>query len=737
MFSFECNSHDQNILIFFLGQFEESSILKLPSDMQNSFEENLRPDFVILLYPKYLQTDIEELGKNASFITEITRQKHSPVQLASFSQQGDLIFDKKIGNNLDIIPTLDGDLLVKDIIKFGYEKLMEKRAKEVLVQAPSGTTFVKPSGKSLEEFIYASQLARCNFEHQFLAFSLLQYAPDVDGISCIYIDTSSISAIAESLTYYLSKFSGRNCKHIRYKSFSSYSGLDQNKPDDIDGAWVIISASATTSMGKKIVKDWTVRPEQVVTILSYEGPHAEDCINNGDGVVFSVSKYSTKQKKSFSPVKVQVQGESFSAEVSLPGQVLIKRIYKPNYIDNAIYRYAKENVFYAHRHKKAIYIDYLSFREHYLEKNKLNGKFYEWLRQVVSWTVPNKLKAIIIGNDEPEQRFLNDLKIILIDSGFNYDELKIYTPENEELYKEISEGAVLVLASAISSGRSFIDINRSLRFAKHKGMRIFLTPFTTASSKNEYDNFERSLCQGPAGFKYIYKSYKTIYVGDNTHNTWDFEKGLIKKLINSIEDPDTEAGCDYWKKRQIQLEQIGSGIMGQIGLNYQGIDESLTFSPGFAFWSGRYDTNKVNNASVFATVAAVLQNLRENEFDGITLKSNVYKHFVLDPENFVRFNDPILQSCLWRAAMPQELDYRRSDELSNDIQRIFAKILHGSKTARGEAALDLLVAIAIGWIKLTDHSLAKLIKDAENYLTEPYAVILVKFLKSKHVNLFV
>jgi len=727
MFSFECNSHKKNILILFLGQFENETSSILSSDIQKAFEENLRPDFVIFLYPKYLQADITELGKKDSFITEITRQKHSPVQFISFSQQGDLIYDNKIGNNQDIIPALDEGKLVKDLIRSGYEKLMEKREKDVLVQAPSGTTFVKPSGKSLEEFIYASQLARCNFEHQFLAFSLLHYAPDVETLSCIYIDTSSISAIAESLTYYLSRFNSRNCKHIRYKSFSSYSGLDQNKPDDIEGAWVIISASASTSMGKQIVKDWTVRPEQVITILSYEEPHTEDGINSWDGVVFSVSKYSTKQKKSFSPVKVQVQGENFTAEVSLPGQVLLKKIYEPIYINQAISKYAEKEIFYTHRCNRAIYVDYLKFREPYLNSEKLQGEFYEWLKKVVSWTVPNNLKAIIISNNEPETRLLDDLKVVLNDCGFKYDDLQVYRPEDENKYEKIGGGTVLVLASAISSGRSFIDINRSLRFAKHQGMRIFLTPFTTASSKNECDNFKKSLCQGPPGFKYIYKSYKTIYVGDNTHITWDFETKLIRDMLDLI-DP-SDAGYDYWIKRKSQLEKVGTGIMGQIGLSYHNVDKPLTFSPDFAFWPEGYNANKVNNASVFATVAAVLQNLRENEFDGVTLKSNVYKHFVLDPENFVRFNDPILQSCLWRAAMPQELDYRRSDELSNDIQRIFSKILQSSKTARGEVALDLLMAIAIGWIKLTDHSSAKLLKEAEDYLTESHAKILVEFLK--------
>jgi hypothetical protein len=324
----------------------------------------------------------------------------------------------------------------------------------------------------------------------------------------------------------------------------------------------------------------------------------------------------------------------------------------------------------------------------------------------------------------------------LNECGHNYDDLSIYAPDDENKFETIGEGAVLVLASAVSSGRSFIDINRSLRFSKHSGMRIFITPFTTASSENEFTNFERSLCQGPPGFKYIYKSFKTIYVGDNSHITWDIEKGIVKKLIDSVSDPDVDERCEYWLKRKSQLEREGSGIFDQIGLHYQDTSKPLTFSPDFAFWSGHYDSDNVNNASVFATVAAVLQNLRENEIDGITLKSNVYKHFVLDPENFVRFNDPILQSCLWRAAMPQELDYRRSDELSNDIQRIFSKILQSSDSPRGEVALDLLMAIALDWIKLVDKSLKQLLNDAEKYLLNPQAKLLVKYLKDKHIDLF-
>jgi hypothetical protein len=127
----------------------------------------------------------------------------------------------------------------------------------------------------------------------------------------------------------------------------------------------------------------------------------------------------------------------------------------------------------------------------------------------------------------------------------------------------------------------------------------------------------------------------------------------------------------------------------------------------------------------------VLQNLRDIEIDGCRLSANIYQHCVIDPENFVRFNDSVLQSCLWRCAMPGELDYRRSDELSSDIQRILRKIFMSCDSARGVTSLDLLMGLATRWIKISNEAMDKVIEDAERYLKHPHAILFINQMKKE------
>lgn len=714
----------------FLGQYVSTASKFLTSSIQNAYKENLTPEIVFLIYPEYLGKEIALFLENENSQVDLTRRRFSPVLCISFDVKGN--FSVKRSFNDPANTDIDCKKLQLDVIKCGYDNLMQKRSKEVLVKAPAGTTFVKPSGKNLEEFIYASQLARCNDEYQFLAMSLLRHAPNIDTIDCIYIDTSSISTIAESVIYYLTKFQGGICKHIAFQSFSSYSGLEEiGRPDNTSFAWVIISASATTSLGKKLVKDWNIKPEQVVTILSYQSLLTEEDKNLGNATVFNLDEYSTRDKKSFSPTKVQVQGESFSAEVSNPEKALLIRKYKPDFIDACIYEYHNKQVFSSNKSVNSsqavhpIYVNYLNLRKHYLDKSADDNKLHSWMKQVVQWTIPRNLTAIIVDSDAASNQLFLDFKDVLTECNFYTDSISRLQPHDQIEMQKIDEGSVLVLSPAVSTGRFFVDVNRELRLAKHKGMRVFATPFVVAPSREQYKTLLTSLTQGTNNFKYSYVSFNRIYTGGKVISSWDKELELIRELINDVGGE--SEGVEYWINRKDTLEKQGEGINGMIGLNYSDVSKKLELAKDFVFWPEGYEG--YDPEAVYATVSSVLQNLRDNKIDGCRLSANIYQHCVLDPENFVRFNDPILQSCIWRCAMPGELDYRRSDALSNDIQRVLKKIFISCDSARGITSLDFLMGLATRWIKISNDSMQIVLKDAEEHLKQPHAKLIIEFMK--------
>jgi hypothetical protein len=635
MFVFECHTHKKYCLALFLGQYVSSASKFLSSSIQNAYKENLTPEIVFFIYPAYLESEIAPFINNVNSEVDLTRHQFSPVVCVSFDVKGSFSVTHRLNDAKNT--SIDCLQLQLDVIKSGYDDLMQKRSSAVLVKAPAGTTFVKPSGKNLEEFIYASQLARCNDEYQFLAMSLLRHSPNLDTIDCIYIDTSSISTIAESVIYYLTKFQGGICKHITYQSFSSYSGLEEvGKPDNTTYAWVIISASATTSMGRKLVKDWNIKPEQVVTILSYQPLLTAEDENAGNAIVFCLNEYSTRDRKSFSPIKVQVQGESFSAEVSNPEKALLIKKYKPDFIDSCIYEYHNKKVFSANKSAHSsqavhpIYINYINLRNHYYEKEPKDNKLYGWIKQVVQWTVPRNLSAIIVDSGEESDILLSDFKDVLSEVGFDMSTISILKPSDQSKMLSIEENSVLVLSPAITTGRFFVDVNRELRLAKHKGMRVFATAFVVAPSREQFRTLSNSLTHGTNGFKYNYVSFHRIYTGGRGISSWDKELDLIKLLINEV-GGDVK-GVQYWIDRKDTLEKLGEGINGKVGLNYADSNELLELAKDFAFWPEGYE--QCDPEAVYATVASVLQNLRDNQIDGRRLSGNIYQHCVLDPENF-------------------------------------------------------------------------------------------------------
>lgn len=729
MFVFEARYREKDMLVLFLGQYQTSRRTYLSSQIQSAFRDNMAPDCVVLLFPSYLCSVIEDLYSDKGFLTDITRFSRSSVLSISFDACGALKTEKEILGSF----SYDHIELRKVIVRDGITSMVTGREEDVVVSSPPGTVFVKPSGKNLEEFIYASQLARNNFQHQFLAMSLLQYRPDF--ISDIYIDTSSISAVAEAVVYYLKQFDEHECKAVAYKTFSSYGGLDANTPGDPNGVWVIISASATTSMGQKLIKDWGLANDQVITILSFKNEgHGDIC---GDGVVYCVQKFSKGKMKAPSPVKVQVQGENFSVEVSAPDELALTIYHEPKYLRDNVYSYHRNHIFHLNRDGKRVYVDFFKFSEKCLGENAEERKNFEsWLDRIAKWKIPAGLKFLCFDKSIDANSKLKDLFVQSLDrSGFNVANLQVVDSSDHKKLSSVGDSPIVIFSSAISSGRFFNDVNRELRLAGHTGMRIFLAGFATPDCQSSHSHFVRSLSRGVTGFDYSVHIYKTIFVGHVEYSPWKTERKYLSDLCQHYSDKGEEEGMDFWNSRVEILEQEGEGLSGLIGIHSTDHLGKLGFTNDFVFWPKDYVAKEVQLESVYVSIAAVLQFARENKVQNKQLGSNIYHHTVLAPLNFVRFNDPILQSALWRCASPREIDYRRSEVITDEFVRLLIRMFDSFESERGESSLDLLIAVAIGWIKLTPDGLQKLklnLLDNSTLNRFPHVAKLLEFMNWSH-----
>ncbi len=402
------------------------------------------------------------------------------------------------------------------------------------------------------------------------------------------------------------------------------------------------------------------------------------------------------------------------------------------YIDESIFPFYNTKVFSVNRGGHTLFVDYIELRKSYLDKSELSKDkdLYKWIKKIIEWKIPSNLTAIISSKSKDSLALVDDFKQVFSDCGFNLNDITEIELDDNAAMQRIGGNSVLVLSPAVSTGHVFVDVNRALRLANHDGMRIFATPFVVAPSKAQFKNVNASLTQGTRGFKYSYLNFRKMFLTSKNLSSWSKEREVITEIINECED---DAATEFWVSRKEIIEKEGGGLGASIGLHSRA-GHSFELAPDFVFWPDSYKSGDVNLSAVFATIGAIFQNLRENEIDGIQLSANIYQHSVLDPENFVRFNDSILQSCLWRCALPGELDYRRSDALSSDMQRILTKIMSASGSSRGVTSLDLLMGLATRWIKISPLEIKAVINSAEHNLTKAHEKLLVKYLKKEFLK---
>ena len=133
----------------------------------------------------------------------------------------------------------------------------------------------------------------------------------------------------------------------------------------------------------------------------------------------------------------------------------------------------------------------------------------------------------------------------------------------------------------------------------------------------------------------------------------------------------------------------------------------LVLNSGFAFWDAATVAGAHTQADVYYTISAVLQGLRTAEPSSgrKTLRNEWFYRTLIAPENFGRFNDPIIQASLLRAARPSELDFTDNRAASEEAARLIRRILESAGTARGEAAAEFLIALAMGRLRLAANDL--------------------------------
>jgi hypothetical protein len=716
----------------------------LKEEIRKFYEMNYQTDEIYVIGGEYQKDLLKKVfieRQNKTFIGIPKKQEThlaDSLYVLTFNKVGELqCDDKKMPKGFQ-----------SNFLNEGLQNIFIKRGG--LITSQGSHHFVFPSGKHCDKFLRTGNILLISSEIYFIAFALLKHFDETKHDQ-IYCDTSSINSVAFALTELKNRFIAETLrKQIPIESFSSYDGLYKNELSYTKNAFLIISASTSSNIIAYILNGHKMLGRENITVLYYLGEE-KNYVNIKDKVICNLTQskvnvngipyYKTYNgddceycKKGSYPV--EVSGDVFLLEKPKINSIVLGVKDPEKYLSDLLKQFKsvgrKANIFRVNykensNFKYEVYINYYEVLDGI--KNGRYDKYSLKLTDYINQYVPSNTKYIIALNDIAS----SELADYIIDRlKPNYKDEKIPLKITQDQLSEISpnsEGTALVVGSCIANGKNLLFISRALR--KFDKLRIVYFVGISRTKNKEYLNFLKSnLKQGSyGGESSSFIEVESIFCNNDSRNTsWLAETQFLKKFIEYIRDEyPTCHSLEFLNERMKMLQTSQGDKEKGLANNLfyprftKSSVEELNIRKNFAFFNFDNYVDDVSQADIYFTVSNIINTLRNpannTEKAEKSLKQSVYVRSILDPANFSRFNDGIIQSSILRAAYPEELSYSIDNDISQEMANTLETLIKYCEDEQGEALLEFLYAIAIKKLTLKKIHLQKIV-DLLNLRTE-------------------
>ena len=563
----------------------------------------------------------------------------------------------------------------------------------VVLCAPPGYAYQKPSGARYHLFLKPDLGLTSSAAASFVAMAIILkfYAGRVQQftrIQTVFVDTMAISNVAYGLRELL-----QICKVSAVfvtESFHSYGGFESIGRPLQGTSLCLISASSSMSLHQQWISEKQVSPEDVITLLTFESPAGE----THAGALLAVPRPSGTASEGPPQLLVRIKGETF-----LPNQepdkkfLLREKIHSSPADAQRFSDFAKTDVLDIYRRQptanskvRALFVDGIALIN--------TPAFTEWLNAQLQMRVKAAANLIVHQPDRASALLAARVKDYCV-KFLGFDEIKVLSSDglsNDAVNSE--RDGVMICAAVVGKGSQLLEISRTLRDMQ-SGPRLYIIGFQVAETHGELATLKSNLVHS----KHV------------SHDMACFGAAAIGTQLQASFA--AEMRCIYppgFDQASVPPEMAlratllgGTKPIRSLSLVPHGADVAshMRLRSGWAFWPTGYDSSEVHPA-VIATVAVLLQKAREDSTlpENNRLASATFQHVILDPENFTRFNDGILQAALLRCAYPSELDYRANYASSDFMKAVIVRALRRATEEAGEAVLEFLVALATNRLQL-------------------------------------
>ncbi|PKK37215.1 hypothetical protein BWI96_07665 [Siphonobacter sp. SORGH_AS_0500] len=607
-----------------------------------------------------------------------------------------------------------------------------------LVESSGSHHFVFPSGKHCNRFLRTGNILLHSSEIYFIAFALLKKFNE-DIHNKIYCDTSSINTLAFALISLKNRFLEKKID-VLVESFSSYEGLHNPTSFFLKNSFFLISSSTSGNIIKKIFDKFPIVDTNNIQLLFYLGPvnglqnniicNLTKSKSNKNGI----EEYASYVKDNCQFCKsgsyaLDVYGDVFLLDTPKICKHVLSVKDANEYLSDFIQQFMsdkKANSILKVNYKEtpstgeaySIFIDYNDILNGF-KKDKYSS-YKQKINHYIDQYIPSNLKYIINLNDSASEELSN---FILNQIQDNYIPSRVPIQIKQDNLEQITpdcKGAVLVVGSCISNGKNLLYLSRALR--KHSELRIvYFVGLIRMNNESRLNFLISNLCHGNYGKNTnSFHAIESIYCDNSSKtNPWTSEISFLNEFIDHFRDilPAENIDIKFLENRKYILQDSlsvkkrglsNSLFYPRIKTSTQNTEE-LYLRKNFAFFNFDNYFDDISQSDVYFTISNIINQLR-NSKNSKQLTQSTYTRNLIDPANFDRFNDGIIQASILRSAKPEELKYSLDQICSEDIAATIETLIIYNNQEQGEALLEFLYALASRKMSLRKEHINKIFK---------------------------
>jgi hypothetical protein len=619
---------------------------------------------------------------------------------------------------------------IKEIINQGLANIFIKNGGLVETNGMAHH-YVFPSGKHSSKFLRTANVLVKKAEIDFIGINTLHLFKAIN-FNNIYCDTLSINVIGYSIINFLKRF--KKNTEINVESFKSYDGLYNKSSVFYDNSIFLISASTSGGLIEYIKTNHPEIHSNEICVLFYLPIEKKSEVINertvcnlernnefGYGIdLYDIYKPPVKKclycGNNSAPIKIL--GDSFSIDEP----IINTRNITVNYITQKLkdfielFKYQKDigtslKVSFSEntitRKKYSVYIDYEKIISNIISFPKHKEKLDSYIQQYI----PASLKYIVHLNDKGSKKLseyiLSEIKDYVSSKTLtviNQSELNNHNINEKEI------GSILIVGSCISNGKNLLYLSRYFRNCE-KIRLIYFIGINRTSDNLKNKELKTNIKYG------LYGTENSTYIevenidcdNSNIETPWEVELNFLKEIQQNQDEH-----IQFIDKRinTINLFESFANRGGSDEIfysNYQ--NKELEIRKNSAFFNNNEYFQNISQSDVYFTISCVLNNMRNNQEDG--LFQTTFVKNLIDPFIFNRFNDGIIQASILRASKPDELNYSLSFNQSNNMLSLIKTFIKHKKEQQGEAIFEFLYSIAIGKLRLHNDHYLLLLKELD------------------------